>query len=80
LQRDLGLGFIFISHNLGIVRHISDKVIIMKAGKVVESGKTDVIFNWPKNEYTKKLVKAASPGWLEAMTHENKEEKGSKDE
>jgi cationic peptide transport system ATP-binding protein len=56
LQRDLGLGFIFISHNLGIVRHISDKVIIMKDGKVVESGKTDVIFNWPKNEYTKKLV------------------------
>lgn len=56
LQRDLGLGFIFISHNLGIVRHISDKVIIMKEGKVVESGKTDVIFNWPKDEYTKKLV------------------------
>jgi len=56
LQHDLGLGFIFISHNLGIVRHISDKVIIMKDGKVVESGKTDVIFNWPKNEYTKKLV------------------------
>ena len=56
LQRELGLGFIFISHNLGIVRHISDKVIIMKNGKVVESGKTDVIFNWPKDEYTKKLV------------------------
>ncbi|MFQ3189052.1 MAG: cationic peptide transport system ATP-binding protein [Paraglaciecola sp.] len=56
LQRDLGLGFIFISHNLGIVRHISDKVIIMKDGKVLESGKTDAIFNWPKNEYTKKLV------------------------
>jgi cationic peptide transport system ATP-binding protein len=56
LQRDLGLGFIFISHNLGIVRHISDKVIIMKEGKVVESGKTDAIFNWPKDEYTKKLV------------------------
>jgi cationic peptide transport system ATP-binding protein len=58
LQRDLGLGFIFISQNLGIVRHISDKVIIMKDGKVVESGKTDVIFNWPKDEYTKKLVDA----------------------
>ncbi len=56
LQRDLGLGFIFISHNLGIVRHISDKVIIMKDGKVVESGKTDVIFSWPKDKYTKKLV------------------------
>jgi cationic peptide transport system ATP-binding protein len=58
LQRDLGLGFIFISHNLGIVRHISDKVIVMKEGKVVESGKTDVIFNWPKDDYTKKLVAA----------------------
>tara|TARA_B110000238_G_scaffold22603_1_gene22000 strand:- start:498 stop:1283 length:786 start_codon:yes stop_codon:yes gene_type:complete len=58
LQRDLGLGVIFISHNLGIVRHISDKVIIMRDGKVVESGKTDVIFNWPKDEYTKKLVES----------------------
>ena len=58
LQRDLGLGFIFISHNLGIVRHISDKVIIIKEGKVVESGKTDAIFNWPKDEYTKKLVES----------------------
>lgn len=56
LQRDLGLGFIFISHNLGIVRHISDKVLVLKHGQVVESGKTDVIFNWPKHEYTKKLV------------------------
>ncbi|MFT5923211.1 MAG: cationic peptide transport system ATP-binding protein [Paraglaciecola sp.] len=56
LQRDLGLGFIFISHNLGIVRHISDKVIIIKDGKVIESGKTDAIFNWPKNEYTQKLI------------------------
>lgn len=56
LQRELGVGFIFISHNLGIVRHISDKVIVLKEGKVVESGKTDVIFNWPKDPYTKKLV------------------------
>lgn len=58
LQRELGLGFIFISHNLGIVRHISDKIIIMKNGKVVESGKTEVIFTWPKDEYTKKLVES----------------------
>ncbi len=55
-QQELGLGFIFISHNLGIVRHIADRVLIMQQGKVVESGKTDVIFNWPKNDYTKKLV------------------------
>tara|TARA_R110000868_G_scaffold308064_6_gene569679 strand:+ start:1133 stop:1924 length:792 start_codon:yes stop_codon:yes gene_type:complete len=58
IQRDLGLGFIFISHNLGIVRHISDKVIVMKGGKIIEAGKTEVIFNWPKEEYTQKLVHA----------------------
>ncbi len=56
LQRELGLGFIFISHNLGIVRHISDKILIMQRGMAVEAGKTDTIFNWPKNEYTQKLV------------------------
>lgn len=58
IQRELGLGFIFISHNLGIVRHISDKIIVMRSGKVIESGKTEVIFNWPKEEYTQKLVQA----------------------
>lgn len=58
LQQDLGLGFIFISHNLGIVRHISDRVLILQNGKVVEKGKTDAIFNWPNNEYTEKLMKS----------------------
>ncbi len=56
LQRELGLGFIFISHNLSIVRHIADKMMIMKDGQVIESGKTDVLFTWPKHEYTKKLM------------------------
>lgn len=58
IQRELGLGFIFISHNLGIVRHISDKIIVMRAGKIIEAGKTEVIFNWPKEEYTQKLIHA----------------------
>ncbi|MDC0602217.1 ATP-binding cassette domain-containing protein [Aliiglaciecola sp.] len=56
LQKDLGLGFIFISHNLGIVRHISDRALILKQGQLVETGKTEVIFNWPKDKYTEKLV------------------------
>jgi cationic peptide transport system ATP-binding protein len=56
LQRDLGLGFIFISHNLGIVRHVADKILVMENGAVIESGKTDVIFNWPKEDYTKRLI------------------------
>lgn len=57
-QQELGLGFIFISHNLGIVRHIADKILVMQQGKIVESGKTEVIFNWPKDEYTKRLISA----------------------
>ncbi|MCC2605502.1 peptide ABC transporter ATP-binding protein [Planctobacterium marinum] len=58
LQRELGLSYIFISHNLGIVRHISDRVLVLQNGKVIESGKTDVVFNWPKSDYMKKLLTA----------------------
>jgi cationic peptide transport system ATP-binding protein len=58
LQRELGLSFIFISHNLGIVRHISDRVLVLQQGQIIESGKTDVVFNWPKSEYMQKLIKA----------------------
>ncbi|QPG04906.1 ATP-binding cassette domain-containing protein [Salinimonas marina] len=58
LQKDLGLSFIFISHNLGIVRHIADKVIVMENGQIVESGKTETIFRWPQHAMTKKLIMA----------------------
>ncbi len=58
LQEEMGLAFIFISHNLGIVRHIADKVIVMDNGQIVESGKTETIFRWPQHEMTKKLILA----------------------
>jgi len=58
LQQELGLAFIFISHNLGIVRHIADKVIVMERGRIVEEGKTETIFRWPQHTRTKKLVTA----------------------
>ncbi|RDV25113.1 ATP-binding cassette domain-containing protein [Alteromonas aestuariivivens] len=56
LQKELGLAFIFISHNLGIVRHLADKVIVMENGQIVESGKTETIFRWPQHPMTKKLI------------------------
>jgi cationic peptide transport system ATP-binding protein len=56
LQKELGLGFVFIAHNLGIVRHISDRMLVMQDGRVVESGKTEVLIDWPKSEYTKQLI------------------------
>ncbi|MEG3767098.1 ATP-binding cassette domain-containing protein [Alteromonas sp. 14N.309.X.WAT.G.H12] len=58
LQKELGLAFIFISHNLGIVRHIADKVIVMENGQIVESGKTETIFRWPQHKMTKKLIES----------------------
>jgi cationic peptide transport system ATP-binding protein len=58
LQKEMGLAFIFISHNLGIVQHIADKVIVMSNGQIVESGKTETIFRWPQHEMTKKLIMA----------------------
>ncbi len=58
LQQRLGLGFIFISHNLGIVRHMSDRVMVMQQGKVIEQGRTRTLFNWPKTEYTKRLIRS----------------------
>ncbi|MBO1255190.1 ATP-binding cassette domain-containing protein [Alteromonas sp. 5E99-2] len=56
LQDELGLSFIFISHNLGIVRHIADNVMVLDKGKAVEIGKTETIFRWPKHDVTKRLI------------------------
>lgn len=56
VQQEMGMAFIFISHNLGIVRHIADRVIVMNDGQIVESGKTETIFRWPQHELTKKLI------------------------
>ncbi|MBZ7925470.1 ABC transporter ATP-binding protein [Ensifer adhaerens] len=59
LQRSHGLSYIFISHDLSVVKAMSDYVIVMKNGKIVEEGETDAIFEAPKQPYTKTLIGAA---------------------
>ena len=63
LQKEFGLTYLFITHDLRIVRHIANEVIVMKDGKLIEQGKTDIIFNSPKTKYTKELL-ASIPGNL----------------
>ena len=58
LQRDSGMSMLFISHDLGVVRHISDHVAVMLAGKIVEIGDKHQIFEAPHHEYTRKLLKS----------------------
>ncbi|KQR30251.1 microcin ABC transporter ATP-binding protein [Rhizobium sp. Leaf155] len=59
LQKTHGLSYIFISHDLSVIKAISDYVIVMKDGKIVEEGETDAIFNAPSADYTKTLIKSA---------------------
>ncbi|MGE0238278.1 MAG: ABC transporter ATP-binding protein [Parvibaculaceae bacterium] len=56
LQNDLGLTYLFISHNLSAVRHVSDRVAVMYLGRIVEEAATDEIFDHPKHPYTKFLL------------------------
>jgi peptide/nickel transport system ATP-binding protein len=58
LKRDLGLSYLFISHDLAVVRYIADRVLIMHAGKIVEQGDHHAIWKHPTHEYTRTLIHA----------------------
>jgi microcin C transport system ATP-binding protein len=59
LQRHHGLGYLFISHDLRVVRAMAHKLIVMRAGDVVEAGTADQVFDAPKTEYARALMAAA---------------------
>jgi microcin C transport system ATP-binding protein len=59
LQQKYQLAYLFISHDLKVVRALSHKVMVMKRGDVVEAGDADAIFDAPQNDYTRELMKAA---------------------
>lgn len=58
VQRDSGASMLFISHDLGVVRHISDRVAVMQRGKIVETGDRERIFDAPHHDYTRLLLAA----------------------
>lgn len=58
LKKKLGLTILFITHDLGVVQHIADRIIVMNRGRIVESGPSAEVLGHPKEEYTKRLMAA----------------------
>ncbi len=65
LKEEFGLTYIFISHDLSVVKYMSDRMVVMQAGKIEEMGDADQIYNKPGTAYTQKLIDAIPEGKLE---------------
>jgi peptide/nickel transport system ATP-binding protein len=69
LREELGIGYLFITHDLAVVRQVVDRVYVLYRGEVVESGPVDAVLDRPRNAYTRRLVDSvprSEPGWLSA--------------
>ncbi|MCX7394820.1 MAG: ABC transporter ATP-binding protein [Planctomycetales bacterium] len=73
LQEKRGLTYIFISHDLSVVKFMSDMMAVMNAGEIVEFGPSDEIYSNPQNEYTRKLIAAIPQPTLEAIERRERE-------
>jgi peptide/nickel transport system ATP-binding protein len=63
LQRELSLSYLFISHDLGVVRYMADALIVMHQGRVVEQGSADSIYSNPHHDYTRELLRSVPRGF-----------------
>lgn len=67
LQAEFGLTYVFISHDLGVVKFMSDRIMVMNQGRLEELGPADAIYNNPQQAYTKQLIEAIPAGTLERI-------------
>ena len=56
LQQEMNLSYLFISHDINVVYHMCDRIMVMKEGRIVEIGETEELYNHPREEYTKLLL------------------------
>ncbi|CAM5336121.1 dipeptide ABC transporter ATP-binding protein [Corynebacterium variabile] len=64
LQEEMGLTYLFITHDLAVVKQIADETLVMKSGRIVERGETDDLFDNPEQEYTRRLIQSIPGGTL----------------
>ncbi len=84
LQEDFHLTYFFVSHNLSVVRHVADEVIVMLLGEIVEAGTTDAVFTDPRHSYTRTLLAATPRATIESirarlLEKENRNRVGQRD-
>jgi peptide/nickel transport system ATP-binding protein len=71
LKQSLGLSYLFISHDLSVVRYIADRVLVMNTGKIVESGDHESIWSRPAHAYTRSLIDAVPKPAFSRYRHDN---------
>jgi len=67
LQEEMGLTYIFISHDLSVVKFMSDRILVMKGGKIVEAEDAQKLYSDPKTDYTRQLIEAVPEGSMESL-------------
>ena len=77
LQKEMGLAVLFISHDMRVVYQLSQRVMIMKEGRIVESGDADEVYFHPRHPYTKELLEAAGIEWEEEKAETGAETDGT---
>jgi peptide/nickel transport system ATP-binding protein len=64
LKRDMGFTCLFISHDISVVRYLSDRILVMKHGKIIDQGEADALCESPNSAYTKELLQAVPVGLI----------------